>query len=116
MRTRRRTETAPAPWALLSFLLRYPDPAIAAARPELAGEVAALPPGPVRASLERFLAGWTGDAATKPATSILSTLDFGDGRSALYDFTDNQWHNPLRTNRITVRGSHGEIANDTVTR
>lgn len=61
-------------------------------------------------------AGWTGDAATKPATSILSTLDFGDGRSALYDFTDNQWHNPLRTNRITVRGSHGEIANDTVTR
>ena len=38
------------------------------------------------------------------------------GRSALYDFTDNQWHNPLRTNRIVIRGSHGEIVDDTVTR
>ena len=60
--------------------------------------------------------GWTG--ATEPATrwNILATLDFGDGRSALYDFTDNQWHNPLRTNRIVVRGSLGEIVDDTFTR
>ena len=29
MRTRRRTpETGPAPWALLSVLLRYPDPGV----------------------------------------------------------------------------------------
>jgi nitrate reductase molybdenum cofactor assembly chaperone NarJ/NarW len=59
---RRRPEPEP-PWALLSFLLRYPDDAVAAARPELAAEVAALPDGPVRAALERFLAGWAADAA-----------------------------------------------------
>ena len=47
------------PWALLSLLLRYPDDRVVAA----AGDVAALPPGPVRDALERFLAGWTGDRA-----------------------------------------------------
>ena len=30
-------------------------------------------------------------------------LDLGDGKSALYDFTDNQWHNQLRFRRIVVR-------------
>ena len=35
---------------------------------------------------------------------------------ATYDFTDNQWHNPLRTNRIVVRGSHGELVDQTFTR
>ena len=44
-----------APWALLSYLLRYPD-GIAAA--ELDAEVAALPAGEVRASLERFMDAW----------------------------------------------------------
>ena len=34
----------------------------------------------------------------------------------LYDFTDNQWHNQLRSRRIVVRGSAGEIANDEVVR
>jgi nitrate reductase delta subunit len=53
------------PWALLSFLLRYPDERVAAARPELVAEVAALPPGPVRAALERFLADWTGPLAER---------------------------------------------------
>jgi len=47
------------PWALLSLLLRYPDDRVLAA----AGDVAALPPGPVRDALERFVAGWTGDRA-----------------------------------------------------
>ena len=60
--------------------------------------------------------GWTGATEPVDAWNILATLDFGDGRSALYDFTDNQWHNPLRTNRIVIRGSHGEIVDDTVTR
>jgi nitrate reductase delta subunit len=55
---RRRHETPPAPWALLSFALRYPEPG---ARSLLAGEVAALPAGPAREALERFLAGWDGD-------------------------------------------------------
>jgi nitrate reductase molybdenum cofactor assembly chaperone NarJ/NarW len=45
-----------APWALVSYLLRYPDEI--AAPDELAAEVAALPAGEVRDSLERFMADW----------------------------------------------------------
>ncbi|AEE47788.1 Gfo/Idh/MocA family protein [Cellulomonas fimi] len=60
--------------------------------------------------------GWTGETQPQDRWTLLATLDFGDGRSALYDFTENQWHNPLRTNRITVRGSHGEVVGDSVTR
>ena len=59
---RRRREPEP-PWALLSFLLRYPDERVVAARDGLAAEVDALPAGPVREALERFLAGWTADPA-----------------------------------------------------
>jgi predicted dehydrogenase len=60
--------------------------------------------------------GWSGATAPAQAATILATLDFGDGRSALYDFTDNQWHNPLRANRIVVRGSTGELVDDRLVR
>ena len=75
-RSRRRTETtaAPAPWALLSYLLRYPTPAVVAEREAIAAEVAALDPGPARAALERFLAGWTGDQ-TALAARYVETFD-----------------------------------------
>jgi predicted dehydrogenase len=59
--------------------------------------------------------GWTHDAVPRPATTTLATIDFG-GRMGLYDFTDNQWWNPLRTRRIVIRGSAGEIVDDTVVR
>jgi predicted dehydrogenase len=59
---------------------------------------------------------WTDDSDPKPAGTTLATIDFGDGRSGLYDFTDNQWHNQLRHRRIVIRGSHGEIADDNVVR
>jgi predicted dehydrogenase len=81
--------------------------------------------GPVRVRASRFTAplldpltraGWTGEETPKDAVTTLATLDFGDGRSGLYDFTDNQWHNRLRLRRILIRGSHGEIADDTVVR
>jgi len=65
------------------------------------------------------LAGWDLQAVPKPATTVLATLEFGGaagGKSGLYDFTDNQWWNPLRARRIVVRGSIGEIVDDTVTR
>ena len=80
--------------------------------------------GPVRVDARRFTAplldpltrdGWTGAAEPQDATTTLATLDFG-GVSGLYDFTDNQWHNRLRLRRIVVRGSLGEIADDTVVR
>jgi predicted dehydrogenase len=59
--------------------------------------------------------GWTHDAVPRPATTTLATIDFG-GRMGLYDFTDNQWWNPLRTRRIVIRGSAGEIVDDAVVR
>ncbi|HSN12151.1 MAG TPA: Gfo/Idh/MocA family oxidoreductase [Propionibacteriaceae bacterium] len=60
--------------------------------------------------------GWTGDLEPHDATTTLATLDFGDGRSGLYDFTDNQTRNLLRTRRLLVRGSHGELSDETVVR
>ena len=74
MRRRRTDAPLPAPWALLSYVLRYPDPEVADARDELAAEVAALPEGPGRAALERFLAGWTGDQ-TALAARYVETFD-----------------------------------------
>jgi nitrate reductase delta subunit len=74
MRRRRRPDPEPAPWALLSFVLRYPDASVAGARDELAAEVAALPDGEVRAALLRFLDGWRGDA-TALAAGYVETFD-----------------------------------------
>jgi nitrate reductase delta subunit len=73
---------ASAPWALLSFLLRYPDANVAAARDEIADEVSALPAGPARDGLERFLAGWTGDQ-TALAARYVETFDLRR-RASLY--------------------------------
>jgi predicted dehydrogenase len=60
--------------------------------------------------------GWSGDSTPRNRTTTLATIDFGDGRTALYDFTDNQWWNPLRTRRIVIRGSLGEIVDDRLVR
>jgi nitrate reductase delta subunit len=43
----------PAPWALLSYLLRYPEDGLA----DAAEAVSALPEGEIRAALEQFLDG-----------------------------------------------------------
>ena len=51
-RRRPRSPAGPAPWALLSYLLRYPEDGYA----EAAEAVAALPDGEVREALARFLA------------------------------------------------------------
>ena len=61
-------------------------------------------------------AGWTDDHAPKPAITTIATLDFDEGRSGLYDFTDNQTRNQLRFRRILVRGSHGELQDDEIVR
>jgi predicted dehydrogenase len=60
--------------------------------------------------------GWTGDDEPRTATTTIATLDLGESRSAVYDFTDNQWHNQLRFRRFLLRGSHGEIQDDRVVR
>jgi predicted dehydrogenase len=61
-------------------------------------------------------AGFTDDDTEKMATTTLATIEFASGAMGLYDFTDNQWHNPLRSRRIIIRASRGEIANDSVVR
>jgi predicted dehydrogenase len=61
-------------------------------------------------------AGWTDDEAPRIATTTIAALDFGHGRSGLYDFTDNQTRNQLRFRRILVRGSHGELRDDEIVR
>ena len=55
---------------------------------------------------------WNEDLTQKTAHTVLATIDFGDNKSGLYDFTDNQWHNQLRHRRIVVRGSKGEIVDN----
>jgi hypothetical protein len=60
--------------------------------------------------------GWSGDSTPKDLRTTLATLDFGGGRMGLYDFTENQWWNPLRARRIVIRGSRGEIADDRLVR
>ncbi|MFE0529592.1 Gfo/Idh/MocA family protein [Micromonospora parva] len=59
--------------------------------------------------------GWSGDDTPQQLSTTLATIDF-DGRMGLYDFTDNQWWNPLRTRRLVVRGSRGELVDDRVVR
>lgn len=49
------------------------------------------------------------------AGETIAVLDFGGGRSGVYDFTDDQWWHPLRRHRHVVRGSRGEIVDDVVT-
>ncbi|WP_296664630.1 Gfo/Idh/MocA family oxidoreductase [Demequina sp.] len=71
--------------------------------------------------------GWVGGAPgtpehpgtgldPQPRSTTIATLDFGDAGFGLYDFVDNQWWNPTLHRRIVVRGSHGEIADDSVIR
>jgi predicted dehydrogenase len=59
--------------------------------------------------------GWIGDESPRPVATTIATIDFG-GAMGLYDFTDNQWHNQLRSRRLVVRGSLGEISDDEVVR
>jgi predicted dehydrogenase len=60
--------------------------------------------------------GWTDDEEAHPTRTTIATFDFGDGRSGVYDFTEQQTRNQLRFRRLTVRGSAGELHNDEVVR
>jgi predicted dehydrogenase len=59
-------------------------------------------------------AGWTDDPQPKQATTTIATLDFGAGRSGVYDFTTGQTRNLLRFRRLLVRGTHGELRDDEI--
>ena len=58
---------------------------------------------------------WDLQAVPESRTTTIATLDFGD-RMGLYNFVENQWWNPLRSRRIVVRGSRGELVDNTVVR
>ncbi|MCJ1688350.1 Gfo/Idh/MocA family protein [Rathayibacter sp. VKM Ac-2927] len=60
--------------------------------------------------------GWTDAVEPGRAVHTLASLVFENGTRGLYDFTDNQWWNPLRPDRLTVRGSLGEVHDDVVVR
>lgn len=60
--------------------------------------------------------GWTGATEPGPATTTHAVIDFGAGRSGVYDFTDLQTRNLLRVRRLVVRGTHGELDGDTLVR
>ena len=60
--------------------------------------------------------GFNADLSPKDAKTTISLIDFGSGKSGVYNFVDNQWHNQLRHRRIVVRGSRGEIVDDSVIR
>ncbi len=81
--------------------------------------------GPVEVRASRFTAplvsplgraGWTDDEEEHPVATTIATLDFGDARSGVYDFTEQQTRNQLRFRRFTVRGSAGELHDDEVVR
>ena len=81
--------------------------------------------GPVSVRATRFVAplvsplsraGWTDDEEAHPTTTTIATLDFGEGRSGVYDFTEQQTRNLLRFRRLLVRGSAGELQDDEVVR
>jgi nitrate reductase delta subunit len=67
---RSRNRRQPPPYALLSYLMRYPEDGLALARIE----IAALPAGDARAALERFLDAI--DDGTDPRVRYVATFDF----------------------------------------
>lgn len=61
--------------------------------------------------------GWSDDPLPTDRTTTIATIEFGGTpQMGLYDFTDNQWWNPLRTRRILIRGTRGEISGDRAVR
>lgn len=69
MKRARARRQPPPPYALLSYLLRYPEDGLALARPE----VEALPAGEARAALERFLHAI--DSGGDPRVRYVATFD-----------------------------------------
>lgn len=60
-------------------------------------------------------AGWADDLTVVRRRTTLATLEFG-GSVGVYDYTDNQVRSPVRANRMVIRGTHGELVDDHLTR
>ena len=55
------------------------------------------------------------DGSVKQRKRDRVTLEFDNGKTAFYDFTDAQYHSAIRARHINVQGQHGEW-NDTILR
>ena len=71
-RAREAAGTRP-PWALRSYLLRYPDEVVAASSEDLAAEIAAMPDSPAKAPLLHFVA--SRDSVPDLAAHYVETFD-----------------------------------------
>lgn len=69
-----------------------------------------------RMTLPLTFDGWATEPVPEVQASTYATLDFGDGRVGVYNFMNMQWWNPLLSRRIVVRGTLGELVDDTVVR
>lgn len=60
-------------------------------------------------------AGWSDPVEMRPLRTTVATVDFGTA-TGLYDFTETQTRNPLRSSRVVVRGTLGEVVDERVVR
>lgn len=54
------------------------------------------------------------DGALIDRQRTLAVLEFLDGKLAFYDFDSEQYRSPIRNNYVNVRGSRGELKDETV--
>jgi hypothetical protein len=62
--------------------------------------------GPVMEGPDR--GGWPAAPEVRDTRHTLGIVEVA-GRTAVYDFTDGQWFNPLRRRQVVLRGSLGEV-------
>jgi predicted dehydrogenase len=60
--------------------------------------------------------GRVAEDALKTEQQDIAIMRFPSGQSAVLDFTRSQYFSPLRTNRVLIRGSHGEIRDNEIIR
>lgn len=58
--------------------------------------------------------GFVADGEIKEKIRTAAHFIFENGKSALYDFESEQYHSLIRGNYIIIRGTQGEMFNDTV--
>ena len=58
--------------------------------------------------------GWFDELVPVPGKRTVALLRFGE-KSAVFDFTDEQYFSPVRSRHTSVRGTRGEISDNTVT-
>ncbi|MDF9845294.1 MULTISPECIES: Gfo/Idh/MocA family oxidoreductase [unclassified Paenibacillus] len=60
--------------------------------------------------------GRAAEDSVKTEQQDIAVMVFPTGQSAVLDFTRSQYFSPLRSNRVLIRGSHGEIRDNEIIR